>query len=68
LRVQIGSQDPSTAPVVAIELLLKGRAGARNQHYLEFWTAASFAIQFAHGIEGQRFARAELDSRCALAV
>ena len=34
-------QDRDAATVVGIELLLKGFAGARNQHYLQLWRPAA---------------------------
>jgi hypothetical protein len=34
-------EDRSAATVVVIELLLKGFAGARNQHYLQLWRPAA---------------------------
>jgi hypothetical protein len=34
-------EDRAAATVVVIELLLKGFAGARNQHYLQLWRPAA---------------------------
>ena len=39
--VQIVFHDHDAATIVAIELLLKGFAGARNRRYLQLWTVAA---------------------------
>jgi hypothetical protein len=36
-----GPRDRSAVTVVAIDLLLEGIAGARNQHYLQLWRPAA---------------------------
>ena len=41
IAVQIVSEDRGAATVVAIEVLLKGFAGACNQRYLQLWSGAA---------------------------